>query len=215
MKKIGVIHTTPATLGLKELIIQEIADASVINILDDSILPDMLAGTNVDFVARRWQQYAKTLEELGAEVIFCACSTVGEIAEAAQEARGVPILRIDEAMAEQAVGYGTKIGVLATLASTLKPTIRLIERKAQEGSKLIEIDAKVIAGAYDALQRGERMIHDQLIREAIRNALLKNHVVVLAQASMAAALLDEDFGGQVLTSPDLGVKRLKKMLEYR
>jgi len=39
---------------------------------------------------------------------------------------GIPVVRVDEPMAEKAVQTGTRIGVAATLATTLKPTTELI-----------------------------------------------------------------------------------------
>ena len=59
MIKIGVIHTTAATLqSTSELIKNTIDDAVIMNILDDTILPDMAMENNVDYVRQRWITYA-------------------------------------------------------------------------------------------------------------------------------------------------------------
>ncbi len=69
MKKIGLIHTTPATVAsLTDLVKEIIEDAEVINILDDSILPDMKEGGHEEAVRSRWICYARILEEQGALV---------------------------------------------------------------------------------------------------------------------------------------------------
>ena len=99
VKKIGVIHTTKATVdSLTELIKSKIEDAEVYNILDDSILRDMAGEKDTGMVRWRWLEYAKILEKLGMDIILSACSTVGGFAEEADHELRVPVLRIDEAM---------------------------------------------------------------------------------------------------------------------
>ena len=84
MKKIGLIHTTPATVAsLTDLVKELIEGAEVVNILDDSILPDMKAGGHEEAVRNRWLSYARILEERGVAAVLSACSTVGAIAEEA------------------------------------------------------------------------------------------------------------------------------------
>ena len=136
MKKIGIIHTTSATIAsLNQLVKEKIPGTEVINFLDDSILGDMRDGHDVEFVRERWISYARTLEKLGVDAVLSACSTVGEFAEEANEMLGIPVYRIDEAMCEKAVDQGTVISVFATLQSTLTPTVNLVERKAKEAGK--------------------------------------------------------------------------------
>ena len=74
--KIGIIHTTKATIdSLGELVKEIVGDVDVIHILDDSILPDMRDRREVEFVRERWIGYARNLERLGAQAVLSACST--------------------------------------------------------------------------------------------------------------------------------------------
>lgn len=215
MKKIGVIHTTKATVdSLTELIKSKIEDAEVYNILDDSILRDMAGEKDTGMVRWRWLEYAKILEKLGMDIILSACSTVGGFAEEADRELRVPVLRIDEAMAEKAVAQGEKIGVFATLNSTLNPTISLIKRKAEKAGRTVSVRAVLVEGAYDALMSQNKELHDSKIAEALKGCQGEVDVIVLAQASMASAVsaslgLDQN---QILTSPILGIDRLKECL---
>lgn len=212
MKKIGIIHTTPATIpGLKALVEEKIAGAEVINLLDDSILDDMRDGHNVDFVRERWIGYARVLEQLGADIVLSACSTVGAFAEEADRLLSVKVCRIDEAMCERAVTCGNVISVFATLQSTLEPTVDLIRRKAAELSKAPVIHTVLVEGAYAALMDGKKDVHDEKIREAVAAYEAQSDVIVLAQASMASAV--GEVGEKILTSPALGIERLKSLLE--
>lgn len=211
MKTIGIIHTTPATIAsLQDLIKEQIDDAKVINILDDSILDDMRDGRNVEFVRQRWISYAKVLEQLGVDAVLSACSTVGAFAEEADRLLNVKVCRIDEAMCELAVERGNVISIFATLQSTLEPTEDLIRRKAAARSKSPVINTVLVEGAYAALMNDQREEHDRRIREDVAKYTAQSDVIVLAQASMASAIKHPD--EKILTSPRLGIEKLKKLL---
>lgn len=216
MKKLAIIHTTSATIQSLTLLAKNtIENIEVINLLDDSILKDMIEERQVDAVEKRWITYAQMAELAGAEVVLSACSTVGEFAERANELLDIPVYRIDEAMAEKAIELGTKIAVFATLGSTLKPTVALVERKAKEAGKNCEITTNLVKGAYETLMAGDKQTHDQMILEEVKKSMENAQVIVLAQASMASALdsMTQEEKEKVLTSPQLGMQRLKEKLE--
>ena len=213
-KKIGIIHTIAATVSsLNGLMKEKFPATETVNILDDSILGDMRDQHNVDFVRERWIFYAKTLERLGVDAVLSACSTGGEFAEEADGMLTVPVYRIDEAMCERAVEMGSAISVFATLASTLNPTVNLVERKAAAAQKVVTIRTILVDGAYSALMDGHKEVHDAKIAEAVNQYLDASDVIVLAQASMASAVqLSGKAGEKVLTSPVLGIEKLGKDL---
>lgn len=207
MKKIGVIHTTPATLqSTEDLIKNIIGDAEVMNILDDTILPDMAAEHDVELVRERWLAYAGIMEKMGADAVLSACSTVGPFAEEADGIYKIPVLRIDDAMCQKAADTGGKITVLATFRPTLGPTTDLIKRKNPN----VRIKTVLIDEAYRELAKGNREKHDQLIAQKVREEQDTADVIVLAQASMASAL--EEKSDKILTSPELGIRKLKEIL---
>lgn len=214
-KKIGIIHTTPATVSSLSALVGELIDgAEVVNILDDSILDDMREQRGVQFVRERWLTYARILEQMHVDAVLSACSTVGEFAEEADRLLQVPVYRIDEAMCEQAVKTGENVSVFATLQSTLRPTVDLIRRKAEQFGRQIQVNTVLVDGAYQELMSGSRQEHDRRIREAVEACLDISDVIVLAQASMAAAIGDGTPGGEkILTSPRLGICRLREELE--
>lgn len=217
-KTIGMIHTTPATIADLTALAKEVLgdenNVSIINILDDSILSDMIEGRDVEFVRQRWISYAQNLEKLGVNAILSACSTVGEFAEEADRCLKIPVWRIDEAMAEKAVEMGTVVSVLATLHSTLNPTVRLVEKKAKAAGREMKINTVLVDAAYDALMKGDKETHDFKIREAVNACFEESDVILLAQASMATAISDVCEGKEkILTSPRLGMEKMKKDLK--
>lgn len=209
---VTIIHTTPATIAsLSALFQREFPEAQVSNILDDSMLRDMNAGGSQDAVRRRWLQYARIAQENGAQAVLSACSTVGAFAEEADRLLDIPVYRIDEAMAREAVCRGGRIAVLATLPSTLEPTEELIRRIARQTGAECSVTAALVRGAYEKLTQGDRAGHDRCIAEQIVRQAEQADVIVLAQASMAgaAAGLAQPIRDKLLTSPLLGVRALR------
>lgn len=216
-KKLAIIHTTPVTIDtLKALATELLPGYSIINFVDDSILPQLGEnGGDLSAVEPRLQQYAKFAEEGGANVILSACSSVGELVARIQQNVHVPVVRIDEAMAEEAVRRGHKIGVAATLATTLKPTTALIRRKAEAAGKEVEIKPLLVDSAYQKLLAGDKDGHDTTLAQALEGLADEVDVIVLAQASMARVVerLPEGMRGKFLSSPRLGMERVKSVVE--
>lgn len=146
---------------------------------DPSIIADAVANgsPSKEATARLLGMYAQALQS-GADAILNICSSVGDIAGAAQPAlkmAGVPLIRIDEKMAEEAVKHYTKIGVIATLSSTLEPTKRLLKSCADKAGREIDL---ISALADNAFGGGA----EPLIEAAKK--LEEAECIVLAQGSM-------------------------------
>lgn len=218
MKKTVVAVYTGQGLAdpLKAVFQEVLPDVRLVNIIDDSLIGDVVrAGHIPPSVARRLVNYYHSGEEIGADVILNTCSSVGEVADDAQRLIGVPIVKIDDAMAAKAVeGYG-RIAVLATLPSTLEPTMRLIRKHAEKAGRDVTLVNGLAAGAFDALVSGKPEEHDRILLETARRVADEADVLVLAQGSMARMekALAEAVGKPVLSSPRLGVLRVKELLE--
>ncbi len=184
-----------------------LADSSIPtrHIVVEELLSDARANGLTGALAER---VAATLAEAaeGASVIVCTCSTIGALAEAAAPQVGLPVLRVDRAMAERAVEHGSTILLAASLASTLGPTRLLLEEAAQ-GNAVI-INAIECEGAWEYFEANDQMGYLERIERSIRAAVQENRpdVIVLAQASMAGvAERCADLGIPLLSSPALGV----------
>lgn len=216
-KKIAIIHTTPATLEpLKSLAAELLPGCEVMNFMDDSILPQLARNSgDLGEVEDRLFQYARFAEAAGANAILSACSSVGELVPKARQVVSIPVVRIDEAMAEEAVRRGRRIGVAATLATTLNPTLRLLQSKAQAAGKAVELIPLLVEAAYQRLMAGDKEGHDELLAEALAGLARSTDVVVLAQASMArvSACLPASEQPKFLSSPRLGMESVRQALE--
>jgi len=210
-----IIHTSMVSVNdLKSLFAEIAPDICVRNIIDDSLLPEVLAnGGLTGGVRKRIRDYAMLAESAGADVILNQCSSVGEAADEAARAVSIPLVKIDERMAEIACKTGNRVGVVATLPTTLGPTCRLVEKTAARLERQVEIVEKLCEGAFERLISGDRRGHNDTVIAAIRELCERVDVVVCAQGSMLALL--SDLGPTpvpVLTSPRMGVEHAAEVL---
>ena len=217
MKKVTVIHTSFVVVDvITELFKKIIPEAKLNHIVDDSLLPEILSQKKITKrVMRRMLSYFKAAEDTGADVVFNVCSTVGEVADIARQIIDIPIVKIDEKMAEEAVVKGPRIGVAATLQSTMDPTCRLIEKKADEAGKKINIERTICPGAFDALISGDKNKHDQIVNEYVKQLANGVDIIVFAQSTMARLLdkMDDRLAEMILTSPESGVRSVRNILK--
>jgi len=215
-RTLALLHTTPVTVtSMKELAVKLLPGVRVINILDDSLLPDVItAGGMTPKVEARMKVYVEQAAAAGAGAVLCCCSSVGEAVERIGATSAIPVLRIDEPMAAAAVRTGERVGVIATVGTTLGPTADLITRKAAEAGRKVLVEAVLVEGAYAALSAGRADEHDRLVLAALEALLERVDVVVLAQGSMARLLanLAQAPRVPVLTSPGLGLTAAGELL---
>lgn len=217
-KILTVLHTGLTTVPVIGRLIKEIMSPDIVvrNVVDDSLLIDTRkAGYMTDDVARRLVSYVKLAESHGSDCVLFACSSVGPAADLARKEVKIPVLKIDEPMAEDAVTRGPRIAIVATVSTTLKPTRELIEKAAREQGVQVQIQTFLSDKAFDVLSAGDVAGHNRLLIGDIVKCAAEHDVVVLAQASMTNILPDlpEEVSRKVLTSPRLGVLRTAQVME--
>lgn len=215
-RTVVAIHTGPVTIApLNALAPELIPGVRLVNLVDDSLLKDtMAAGRVTPAVTRRLAQYMTIGQEMGADMILNCCSSVGEAAEVASQLLDIPMLKIDIAMAEEAVRRATRIGVAATVQTTLDPTARLIEHTADLAGTHVQVIKRLCAGAFDALLAGDTATHDAIVSRELVALAAEVDLIVLAQVSMGRVAdgLGDAVAIPVLTSPRLGMERLAQRL---
>lgn len=217
MKKVVAIYTGHGLMeNVRAMFQEQIPDCRLVNIIDDSLIADVIESNAVKpGVTRRLLQYYQTAADMGADVIFNTCSSVGDLVAVGQKLVDVPIVRIDEPMAREAVSKYQKIGVIATLPTTLEPTVRLLNEQAELLGKDISVVNGLADGAYQALVSGKPEEHDQRILDVAQKLAKEVDAIVLAQGSMARMekKLAEATGIPVLSSISRGVKAVRAALE--
>lgn len=216
-KKLGLVHTSATLVPVFAALCKEkLPGVDTFNIVDDSLVRGIReAGSITPQISERVANYLKSAESAGADQILATCSSIGPAVEAGAKLTGVPVLRVDQPMADKAVATGKKIGVIATLSTTLEPTADLILRRAAAAGKQIELTSKLVEGAFEALMAGDGATHDAKVAGALKELSQQVDVIVLAQASMARvvdALKPEDKRVPILASPGIAVDYLATVL---
>jgi aspartate/glutamate racemase len=209
-----IIHTGPVTVQpLNALAPDLLPGVRVVNLVDDSLLKDtMAAGMVTPAVTRRLTQYMMIAQDMGADLILNACSSVREAADVGAKLVSVPVTKIDTAMARHAVGSASRIGVAATVQTTLDPTVRLIEQTARDSGKSVTVTRQLCEGAFAALLAGNGAGHDEIVSRNLIELAQHVDLIVLAQVSMGrvADSLGDQVSVPVLTSPRLGMEQVAK-----
>jgi Asp/Glu/hydantoin racemase len=216
-KTLALIHTSATLVPVfADLCSKYLPNVKVFNIVDDSLIKNTIAcGELTASTSKRVVNYAASAQEAGADFILFTCSSIGAAVETAALLTDVPVLRVDQPMADMAVQTGKRIGVIATLSTTLEPTSDLVRRRAMVAGKDIELMAVLCEGAFDALINGDAATHDAMVAKALKELVTKVDVVLLAQASMARVVdtLDEtDKKIPILASPINAIKYLASIL---
>lgn len=216
-KTLGLIHTSATLVPVFQQLCNEyLPGIQVFNIVDDSLIKNVIKhGELRPDVSRRVVNYVGSAEAAGADFIMVTCSSIGAAVEASEALTGVPVLRVDQPMADLAVQTGKRIGVIATLPTTLGPTSDLVLRRAEKADKEIELVSVLCEGAFEALMSGDAPKHDEMVAAALKELVTKVDVILLAQASMARVVdtLDEaDKKVPILASPTIAVQHLATIL---
>jgi Asp/Glu/hydantoin racemase len=216
-KKIAILHTSFVFVSVEpvinNLIAELIPDAEVMHFVDSDVLATVQRENGISRKSEeRMTHLAQAAEAAGADIIFSACSSLGPALDVAARNVHTPVIKIDEAMALRAASDGTRIGVLATVPTTLGPTSDLIQAKADEMGRSITIEQRLCEGAFAVLMSGDREKHDSMIIEQATDLAENVDLIVLAQASMnrLAPVLQEKTNLTVLSSPRMGVDYLAR-----
>jgi Asp/Glu/hydantoin racemase len=217
MKTLGLIHTSATLVPVFQQLTNEfLPNVKTFNIVDDSLIKNVITcGEMTPATARRVVNYVGSAEAAGADFILVTCSSIGAAVEASAALTKVPVLRVDQPMADKAVLTGKRIGVIATLPTTLQPTSELVTRRALVANKQIELTSMLCEGAFDALMSGDAVTHDKMVAAALKELSTKVDVIVLAQASMARVVETLDPAERkvpILASPAIAIQHLASIL---
>ncbi|MET7247306.1 aspartate/glutamate racemase family protein [Methylobacterium sp. EM32] len=206
MTRIACLHTVASNAALFDEALQATGLTGVS--LRHTVRPDLLAAAEREgrLTAEIAAETVAVLRGLYAEAdaVLVTCSTLGPAAESAALDAPVPILRVDAALAAEAVKAGGRVVVLCAVATTVEPTRRLFEAAARATGA--EVSVQVVPEAWEAFKAGESDRYRTLVARAAGTAREDGATqVALAQASMAgaAALLPEAI--RPLTSPTVGL----------
>ncbi|NNK58604.1 MAG: arylsulfatase [Desulfofustis sp.] len=216
--RIVLIHATTVSITPIRVAFEfQWPEAETVNLVDDSLSIDLNSGT-VDYrqIEERILGLAKYGERIGAAGILFTCSAFGQAIDKAKTQLPMPVLKPNEAMFEEAIRRGGKIGMIATFGPSIPSMEKEFYVMVEKQNASAQLDSILVEDAMAALGHGDLETHNHLIREA--SAVLAGYgTVMLAQfsASQAAGDVEAELGCTVLTSPHSAVKKLHGQLVDR
>lgn len=187
-------------------------EIEIYNIMDDTLLKETLANGGItNGVCSRILNYVKSAAEAGADCAMCTCTSVNAAAKYAKKFSPIPFFNIDEPVARETVKNGKKIGVLATLPTSPKGTVRLLNEESKAQGKDIEIVTRVAEGAFDALTSGDVKKHDEMVTEALFQLAKEVDTITFAQISMSK-LVHDDPGVPIYKIGASGFEEAKRIM---
>lgn len=219
MKKIACVHTGMGALPeiIEKMFTEAVGEARFHHILDSGLIGDLVeAGGMNPQIEARLEALFTAAAGTQPDVLVCTCSSIGDSAEAfAASHPGLKILRVDYPMAEYAAKKADKAAVLATLSTTVEPSVRLVKRLAGEMGRDVDVVSAVADGAFEAMAGGDMEAASASVVRTARELCGDADVILLAQASMSrfTAALREALGDVVmLDSPSTCAAYLKEMM---
>jgi hypothetical protein len=212
MADLVFLHTSPVHVATFDALLKELAPqrSAVHHVREDLLMRAQRDGLDAGLTAAVRAALLSAAPE--GRVMVCTCSTIGGLAEATEA--GVPVTRIDRAMADAAVQAGAPVLVVAALQSTLAPTAQLLQSSAERLGMPLHTRTVCVDEAWPHFEAGRRDDYLATIATAVRREARPGDTVVLAQASMAdAASLLADTGLVVLSSPKLGLLQALRFCE--
>ncbi len=210
MTRLALIHALSHSVApINDELERAWPEAVRMNLLDDSLSADLARSSGGLDAAmhRRFEALAAYAEGTGAQAILFTCSAFGPCIEAVAARRPhMPVLKPNEAMVDEAVGLGGRVGLIASFA----PTLVSMPPEFPERTELVTRHAE---GALDALNRGDLAGHDQRVVEAAQWLAGQGcDLIALAQFSMARAqsAVHREVGLPVLTTPGSAVRALRR-----
>jgi Asp/Glu/hydantoin racemase len=211
--ELAFIHTVGALRNVFGPLADELLPgAAVRHVVDESLLQDAIArGGLTPEIEARLAGHVEDLARSGVDAIMVTCSSMGQGVDRLADRMNLPVIRVDAAMVDEALRIGNRIGVLATLGTTMTPTVELVRARSR-GDGSVKIEAHVCEGAFAALKAGDVERHDELVRSGLARVEPTVDVVILAQASMARVLAGPGTASRVpiLSSPRLAMAALAR-----
>lgn len=214
--RLCVLHTVASLPAVFAPLLGELAPGvAPYQVVDESLLADTIAFGPLPRTAARLAFYFVHAQAAGARVVLVTCSSIGGLAEQARALVDIPVFRVDQPMAREAVRTGPRVAVLAALGSTFDPTADLIRREVVAYGAEVVLTTSTCPGAYEARGGDDTARHDEVILAEARRLAVDHDVLVLAQASMAPVvdrLPADEITVPVLSSPRGGTVQLAALV---
>lgn len=213
--RIVLFHATPVAMDpIRTAFQRGWPEAETVNLLDDSLSLDRARTDDLsEEIVERFVGLGRHARRSGADGILVTCSAFGPAIDRMIEEFDIPVLKPNEAMFRQALGQGTRIGMLATFAPSVSTMTEEFDGFVQETDGEATLDTIVVVDAMDRLRSGDPDGHNRLV--AARAPEFSGHdAIMLAHFSTSRALeaVRAAVPVPVLSAPDAAVARMRDLV---
>jgi hypothetical protein len=214
--RIACLHTAESNVVVFDQAATGLGNDSVL--LEHIVRPDLLAAAEMagGLTPEIISQAQVALKALcnDHDAVLLTCSTLGPSVYGMSDKTSTPVIRVDEALANQAVLSGGRVVVLCAVETTVAPTSELFLRASASTSATVEV--KLIPNIWSLFKAGALNEYFSAIAAAAHGAYTHGaDVVALAQASMANAALLVNNNALPLTSPSCGLRAAIEFVQNR
>ena len=210
--RIALIHATRVAIDPIEVAAKDLwPEAELITILEEGLSIDRAANSvPMSQINTRIVDLARYAERLNPDGILYTCSAFGEGIEEAARTSRLPVLKPNEAMFDEALGYGNKISMIYTFPASVSGMEQEFIEAAERHRSKAKIQSIYAEGARQALDAGDVEAHDRIVADTAAtindaSAVLLAHFSTATAATFTRAAT----GIPVLTSPESAIKRMK------
>ncbi|MEE4166603.1 MAG: aspartate/glutamate racemase family protein [Desulfocapsaceae bacterium] len=216
MAQVGLVHTTRLVIDpVHDAVTGSTRGVNVHHVLDEGILKRLAVQGNITPEIIDWlTRMVASAENGGAELAVVSCSSLSPCVNEVRTRVGIPVIKVDEPMMQQAILNGYRIGLVMTNPTTEKPSRILFEEVSKRLDKKPLLVPKLCPEAFAKLNSGDSAGHDEEVVQAIDELLQETDLVMLAQISIARVKnrLADDVSGRVLSSLDFIGAEITEML---
>ncbi len=189
-------------------------EAELFHVLDESLYLDFAGGKpQTDETGERVSKLLHYSADCHADGLLFTGSVFGRWVEAARADMNIPCLTSHEAMIEEAVAQGSRLGILTTAPGSLKCLVEDIDRYSKEQGKDVTITDHIEDAARPIILAGDVETHDKMVAAAA-DKITDCDCLMLGQFSMTGAM--KRFTAMpdrpVLTSAHTAVRKLQRLL---
>jgi hypothetical protein len=200
--------------AIGEAFAEQWPEAELFHVLDESLYLDFAGGKpQTDETGERLSKLLHYAADCRADGLLFTGSVFGRWVEAARADMDIPCLTSHEAMIEEAFTHGSRLGILTTVAGSLKCLVDDIDRYSKAQGQSVTITDHILDAARPIILSGDVETHDRMVAEAA-DQMTDCDCLMLGQFSMTSAMrLFTDMPERpVLTSAHTAVRKLKRLL---
>ncbi len=215
-RRIALIHALPFSISpIRHAFEEHWPEAELVNLLDDSLSVDLKRSqTLTEEIIGRIVTLGDYAHGIGADGILYTCSAFGKAIDIVKRNLDIPVLKPNEAMFEEALQKGGRIGMLTTFGPSIASMeAEFIEHAAGCNSNT-PLTTILVSEAMTMLGDGDAAGHNKALQLAAERHCANFDLIMLAQFSTAQAFssVSKVVSGRVLTSPQGAVLKLKNNL---